>query len=1140
LVHIGDTAVANLELDDLLAEVLTCIRLGMPCDAAGIALLDPDEPGGLLASAFDYPTRGGRLRDSRLNSHQSAASISRFIEVGEPRIFDARELELNDAAQGFRSLCQFPLISRNRGYGVLALASTQEQYFDETNLRFLRHVANQLAVVFENAIVRRQVDRLEGKAIVQRGSLERDFSSGARVEEIVGSSPVLLHALKRSDVDDPFECPDEELRQRFAQVKRELTPTNQELKNSEIDSRLIIDSIPGLVAVLTPRGEIELVSHQVLEYFGRSLDELRRWKTGNSVHPEDLPQVIELFTGSIASGSPYEIVQRFRRSDGVYRWFQNRGFPLRDPNGQIVRWCVLFADIDDQRRAEDAVRASERNLKLIIDTIPAVAWSARTDGSADFFSQHYLDYVGLSAEQVKDWGWTAAVHPDDLVGLAATWQGVIASGQAGDAEIRLRRFDGAYRWFLFRANPLRDESGKVVKWYGTNIDIEDRKRGEKALHAKEVSWRQIVDNIPGLVVTMTAGGEVEFLNRQTLEYFGKTNMELKNWALIDVVHPDDLPRVVEARARAIETGQIYDVEHRCRRADGVYRWFQVRGLPVQDAAGTITAWYLLLTDIDDRKKAEEALQSSERNLRLMINAIPTFIHVLRTDGSVLYVNQAVLDYTGLTLQDVQKEGYRARVFHPDDVERLREERQQALTRPVPFENEQRVLAKDGTYRWFLIRYNPLIDEQGRIDRWYCAAFDIEDRKRAEAQVEQAYLRLAEAQSVSKTGSFIADLLMDEHNWSEEAFRIFEFDPAAKVTVQMIRDTVHPDDLPSFDSVIARGMTGTDVDFVFRIVTLRGGVKHIRGMARVIEQIAGRPLFIGALQDVTASTVAEEALNQARSELAHVTRVTTLNALTASIAHEVNQPLSGIVSNGSACLRWLAADAPDLDEVREAVRDIVRDGKRAAEVIGRIRALVTKRTTPREKLDLNETIRDVLVIVGDEAKRKSVMIRTQFADEVLPIFGDRVQLQQVVLNLIMNGLDAMSSVSERARELVITTRNIDAGRVQVTVKDSGTGLDTNTIERIFDPFYTTKPSGMGMGLSISRSILQNHGGRLWAAPNDGPGTSFHFTLSTQQLRDSCSSDSAVQHCYVSRDRSSNELSKSKTRSRLSSPERRIDQ
>src|SRR5262249_60631192 len=301
-----------------------------------------------------------------------------------------------------------------------------------------------------------------------------------------------------------------------------------------------------------------------------------------------------------------------------------------------------------------------------------------------------------------------------------------------------------------------------------------------------------------------------------------------------------------------ETGQIYEVEHRCRRADGVYRWFQVRGLPVRDTENMVTAWYLLLTDIDDRKKAEEALLSSERNLSLLINVIPTFIGVLRSDGFIVYVNQTVLDYTGLTLEDVQKEEFRSRIFHPEDVERLREERREALTRAVPFENEQRVLGKDGTYRWFLIRYNPLLDEQGQTDRWYVAAFDIEDRRQAEAQAKQAYLHLAEAQRLSKTGSFITDLLADNHNWSEEAFRIFELDPATKLTLQMIRDMVHPEDLPSFDAVIARGMAGTDVDFVFRIVTSRGAVKHVRGIARVTEQIVGRPLFIGALQDGTES------------------------------------------------------------------------------------------------------------------------------------------------------------------------------------------------------------------------------------------------------------------------------------------------
>jgi PAS domain S-box-containing protein len=633
------------------------------------------------------------------------------------------------------------------------------------------------------------------------------------------------------------------------------TPRNEEMESSEQESWQLIDGIPGPIAILTKTGDVDMVNHHLLEYFGTTLEKSRHWGPNDLVHSEDLPPLIELFTRSIESGTPFESEQRLRRWDGAYRWFRTRIRPEHDKNGQVVRWCVLLTDIDDWKRAEDALRTSERNLQLIIDALPALTWSARADGFAEFFNRHYLDYTGLSENQLRGWSWTAAIHPDDLAGLAATWQRIMDSEEAGEAEARIRRFNGAYRWFLFRANPLRDKSGKIIKWYGTNLDIEDRKRGEEALRASELSWRQIVDNIPGLVATMGAMGEVEFLNRQTLEYFGKTNEELKNWALIDAVHPDDLPGVIETRIKSIETGQPYDVEHRCRRADGVYRWFQVRGLPVRNAEGTITTWYLLLTDIDDRKKAEEARQSSERNLSQMINAIPCWSSVFSSDGSVLYRNQAVSDYTGFTLEDARKEDFRARVFHPDDVERVREERRQAFTHPVPFENEQRVLGKDGKYRWFLFRYKPLLDKQGRIHRWYTAALDIDDRKQAEAQVEQAYLRLAEAQQLSKTGSFITDLVADDHNWSEETFRIFEFDPGTKVTVQMIREIVHPEDLASFDDMIARALTGTDVDFVFRIITFRGAVKHVRGMARILTQTEGRPLFIGALQDVTDNKIA---------------------------------------------------------------------------------------------------------------------------------------------------------------------------------------------------------------------------------------------------------------------------------------------
>ena len=497
--------------------------------------------------------------------------------------------------------------------------------------------------------------------------------------------------------------------------------------------------------------------------------------------------------------------------------------------------------------------------------------------------------------------------------------------------------------------------------------------------------------------------------------------------------------------------------------------------------------------VDDRQKSEEALRTNERNLSLITNVIPTFIHVLRTDGSVLYVNQAVLGYTGLTLEDVRREDYRARVFHPDDVERLRAEGGESLLDPVPFENEQRVLGKDGKYRWFLMRYNPLLDEQEKIDRWYVAATDIDDRKQAEAQVEQAYLRLSEAQRLSKTGSFITDLLADDHNWSEEAYRIFEFDPAAKVSTQMIRELIQPEDLPSFDAMLARAMEGKNVDFVFRIVTARGAVKHVRGMARVMEQTASRPLFIGALQDVTESKIAEEALTTARSDLAHMARVTTLSALTASIAHDVNQPISAITTSAGACLRWLNRDQPELQRAREAALRIEEDVKRAADIISHLKSFYKKDVLPqRELVSVNNVIDEMLVLLSSEAARHSVLMRTELASDLPAVSGDRVQLQQVLMNLMLNGMEAMS---EQGGELKLTTQR-HGGDVMASVSDTGEGISPDKIEEIFNAFFTTKASGTGMGLAISRTIIESHGGRLWVTGNQGRGATFHFTLPSE--------------------------------------------
>ena len=739
-----------------------------------------------------------------------------------------------------------------------------------------------------------------------------------------------------------------------------------------------------------------------------------------------------------------------------------------------------------RKEAAQAVQLNQRNLSLIINTIPTAAWTTSPDGYCDFLNRRWLDYTGMTAEQAAGWGWAETIHPDDRKGLVEYWQSALASGVPCEAEARMRRADSSYRWFLFRANPLRDDSGTITKWYGTNIDIEDRKHREEVQRARELSWRQIVDSIPGLVATTGAMGEVEFLNRQTLEYFGKTTEELKDWAFIDVVHPDDLPRVIEARRNSIEAEAIYEVEHRCRRADGVYRWFQVRGLPVRNEEGAVTAWYLLLTDIDD-------LKGAEFKLRQVIDTIPALVWCNLPDGPNEFLNRGWHEYTGLSPEESHGWGWQV-AFHPDDLPPLMDKWVTMLTTGESGEIEARLRRHDGVYRWFLIRAEPFRDESGKLVRWYGTSTDIDDRKRAEAEVKRAYLRLAEAQRLSKTGSFITDLLADEHNWSEELCRIFEFDPGTQVSLEAIRGAFHPEDLPVYEDAFKRAVDGLDreIDITYRIITQAGNVKHLHAVTHIMDGIAGRPMYIGAIQDVTERKTAEEALTRARSELAHMARVTTLSALTASIAHDVNQPIAAAVTSAGACLRWLNRDQPDVQRAREAAMRIEDDGKRAAEIITHLKSFYKKEVLPhRELVPVNDLVDEMLVLLRSEADRHSVVMRTELASDLPLVRGDRVQLQQVLMNLMLNGMEAMS---RRGGELTIRTQ-AEEGAVLVSVSDVGAGVPPDMTEHIFNAFYTTKAGGTGMGLAIGRTIIEAHGGRLWVTSNPEGGATFHFTLPT---------------------------------------------
>jgi PAS domain S-box-containing protein len=378
--------------------------------------------------------------------------------------------------------------------------------------------------------------------------------------------------------------------------------------------------------------------------------------------------------------------------------------------------------------------------------------------------------------------------------------------------------------------------------------------------------------------------------------------------------------------------------------------------------------------------------------------------------------------------------------------------------------------------------------------------EIEERRRAEEALRRSEAYLSEAQRLSRTGSFGWDVSSGKIYWSQETFRIFEYEPLTEPTLELFLRRTHPEDRALVRQVIDRVvLERKDFDFEHRLLMPNGSVKYLRVVGRPsTEDESGNFEFVGAVTDITERERAEETVRKTHAQLAHVTRVTALGELAASVAHEVNQPLTAIINNASACLALLPSDTDELDEVCKALSEIADDAERASAVLARIRGLIKKSPLEKARLHLHDVVSAVLVLVRPEAAARRVTVQAQIPEDLPLIFGDRVQLQQVLLNLVMNGMDAMNSVEEHKRLLLISGHHDEYDgwpAATISVKDFGIGLKAGEMERLFDAFYTTKPQGMGMGLAISRSIVEEHGGRLWAEPNKGPGATFLFSLPT---------------------------------------------
>ena len=555
----------------------------------------------------------------------------------------------------------------------------------------------------------------------------------------------------------------------------------------------------------------------------------------------------------------------------------------------------------------------------VMDALPGLAWIELPGGGVDVFNQRWRDYAGVSFEQVRGISWENVIHPEDLPEFIKRWQPLPASSsdnaEPRQIDVRLRGVDGQYRWFHFQSSPVVDASGQVINWCNIGIDVDHRRRHEDALRATEINYRKFVESLPGLVVTMNLAGEIELFSQEVLEFFGKTPEELKRWTTSDAVHPDDLPRVAAAFKDSIATGNPYNIEHRCRRADGVYRWFQVRALPVKGADHCVTGWYVLLTDITERQQSiddrnwAEGLLAGEKQLLEMIGSGHSLQEVLY--AACLFVEKASakghcgfypIDWSGPTFRGAVAPSLPA--SYTDPIEGLPVRYDIAPCGIAAFDKIQVIVENIETDpRWRGTSYQthvlshglksvwstPITSKEGLVLGTFCiyqrsagkpskrqfelmaqvthiASIAIE-RSQAEAALKRSEALLAEGQRLSFTGTFSWCVATDEIVWSDQSYRIFAVDPATPLTFRLIYTRIHPEDSPAFHAEVERARdTGDDFDFVCRLLLPDRSVKHVHVVAHGARNHNGHLDYIGAIQDVTQRRLSEDALNRARAEL----------------------------------------------------------------------------------------------------------------------------------------------------------------------------------------------------------------------------------------------------------------------------------
>lgn len=886
------------------------------------------------------------------------------------------------------------------------------------------------------------------------------------------------------------------------------------LRRSERQLQDMIDAVPVRIWSATPEGGMVYFNKRYQDHFRSviaNFETIENPRIENLlqelVHPEDAPGVERTLRNCFENGVSSAMRFRWLEKDDTYRWAECRVGPRRDQDGAIAQWYGVSLDIDDEMRAQEALRERERELSLLVDVVPVAIACLAPDGEPTFINKRMVDLLGLDMAHFDKPGMSrlavtiaTAVHPDDAAGFAEALNHSLVTGEPFFRKYRVHRADGEYRWVEGRCEPLRGQDGVILQWYGVTIDIHDQVRLYHELEEREARIRQLFDSDVIGIVFWDLDGTLIDANDAFLRLLQYDREELKAGLDWFAMTPPEWQEV-HAREEAEElarTGKMQAREKEYFRKDGSRVPILIGAACFEGNARQGVAYIL---DLTESKRAEAALRDRERELAQLVDTVPVQLWSVAPGGDQAYINKTMMDYIGLKPEDVDAEGGLPIAIqtsvHPDDRAALLQGLSQSFKTGERFELKFRNRRWDGAYRWTEGHADPLRDESGRIIRWYGANVDIHDHVTSQETLRERERFLWE---LVETLPAMIDCAAPDGEPVYRSQQLREFlgyeletlDETGKSRLAGTLDAgVHPDDLAGVKERYAHSLaTGDPYARRHRLRRFDGEYRWVETRAAPMRNAEGAIVQWNVIcLDIEGEVRVQEQLRLAQENLARQSQAASLAELAASIAHEVNQPLAAVVANSHACQRWLTAEPPNLERAQKTVERVIRDANSAAEVVSHIRALFKQSVGARISTTLSSVIAEALDLIAEEAGRRRVRINTDIESDLPLLVLDRVQLQQVLINLMRNGIEAMDTTME-ARVLELRVRRT-GDAVQTEISDHGRGVAFP--DRIFEPFFTTKEHGMGMGLAICRSIVESHGGRLWVEANEPHGATFIFTL-----------------------------------------------